>query len=280
MATTPGGINFEELEDSPKLHFGARGCTAVRMFKVPWANYEAFVEELMGVSLDFAGAVNLTPGIPFPGNRTNLFCEDIDVEPFGGENAAPTGTAVTTLASGTNTYDNGARITARYAQNAGDSNNSAPTPVQNTYLTYEGKTSAEYFTVASRAWKWQADNAPVPDDVPVGLLSPVSEYTITWHRVTRPPWATINSAMGKVNSDTFSGLLAGTLLFTGCDSVPTFYANRQILVWQLTYHFRYKADGWNFFFRSDIGAWREIVAKVGGARPYTSAAFANLFVYG
>lgn len=280
MATTAGGISFQELEGSPKVRFAPQGASATRQFLVAWADYDRFCQELMGVYRDVAGNVAQSKGLPFPGNRDNLFCESCEIEPFDGSN--PDGAAVNTLTSGTNAYAGGARVTAHYVQTYDNDNfgGNSPSVQEGTFVTYEADLAAEYVSSPARGWRWDSDSKPAPPDLPIGILDPVGTYTMTWHRVVRPPWSAVSNLRGKVNVTQFFGAAAETLLFVGVRASTQFRINDSLAIWTLSYQFQERLHGgWNFFYRPGAG-WERLETADGGSKPYATGDFTALFNYG
>lgn len=285
-ATTAGGIQFEELESSPRIRADQQGVTAVRMFRVNWADYDAFCGELMGIYRNVAGSIVYGPALPFPGGNLDLIVDEIDVEPFDG--SSPNGSTIVSLTQGISTHANGAKVTATYRQkydNNSSSNN--PSIPDGTYLTYESEIGAEYTTVPGNYWKWTVDSKQVSADLNTGIVVPVMHHILTWHNVLSVPDAAISSRLGCVNSGTFYGKAGGTLLFLGAQKSTAFAFNNNQTVWNLRYTFAEKnqegngAYGWNFFYRQDTNPhWQVIAAqKAPTNTPYALATFAELFAY-
>jgi|GEM_PF-7016151 len=282
MATTSGGINFEELEGSPKINISSQGIVATRRFLL------AFAAELIGLYRNVGGSVQVSLAMPFPGPRANLRVDTIDVEPFDPGN--PNGADVLTLTSGVNRYA-AAVVTAVYREQYDNSAHpNFPAVPPGTYVTYSAHLGAEYFTVPGRTWRWTASGKDLPDDLPVGILDPVGHYTLTWHNVLGPPWSAIRSLRGKVNGGAFMGAPAGCLLFLGARSQTSFGANQDQAIWKVEYSFservRENQYGWNYFYNQEEDAaagthWMQIEDKIAPHNgPYAAGDFSALFAYG
>ena len=290
MATTARGITFEEFEGSPRLSYRQDGVTATRRFKVAWADYEAFAVECMGKFGGVGSQINSQGPVIFPGDRTDLIADSIDVEPF--EPSAPVGSSITSLTVGGATYASGALVTVQYKQSL----NGTPTPdvpelPDFTYLSTETDVGAEYFTVPSRTWKWSVLAKQLPPDITVAIIEPVTTYNVTWHYVVSPPWSTMSDLAGHVNNAPLFGKAADTILFCGCKTSTQWATNTVRPLWNLTYVFKERAHklttgaivGWNYFYNENLNGvehWQLVVATNGGQQPYKASDLGALFGYG
>lgn len=286
MATSSQGISFEELENSPRIRGDSQGITAVRMFKVDWSDYQAFVGELAGLYQNIAGSIVFGKPLQFPGGNTDLLVDEVEVEPF--EGSSPVGTSIVNLTQGCSTYSTGAKVTATYRQRFdNNSSSSNPTLPDGTYLTYASELGAEYMTVPGNTWHWAADSVQLPPDITPGIVIPTIHHQYTWHNVLAPPHAAISAALGCVNNGTFGGKAGGTMLFLGAKMRTAFAFSNNQTVWALEYNFSEKnqdgagAYGWNFFYRYDTNPhWKVIGAhKSPNNTPYALYDFANLFQF-
>lgn len=284
--TSAGGIQFEELEGSPRIRGDSQGITAVRMFRVDWGDYTAFVGELAGLYRNIAGSIVFDRPLPFPGGNTDLLVDEVEVEPFDGSN--PIGTSILSLTQGLPSYSNGAKVTATYRQRFdNNSSSSNPSLPDGTYLTYESEEGVEYMTVPGNYFKWSSDNVKLPDTVNPGIQIPVTHHKLTWHNVLSIPETAMTNCKGHVNDATFYGKPTETMLLTGIQKSTAFAFNNNQTVWRVTYTFSEKnmgtvasPKGWNCFFRYDANPnWQAIVDVNNGAKPYTTADFTSLFSF-
>lgn len=83
------------------------------------------------------------------------------------------------------------------------------------------------------------------------LLFPTAQLHYTWHQVPDVPWENIRKCLGKVNVAPFDGVTAyqefdpGTLL---CQAPRVVRKGRSVaghVMWDITYVFDYKPEGWN-----------------------------------
>ncbi|MEN6583059.1 MAG: hypothetical protein ABFD54_11465 [Armatimonadota bacterium] len=111
--------------------------------------------------------------------------------------------------------------------------------------------STEVLNVA-RSRKWQSTETAV--DIPVSIILPCAEYTITIRQATTPI-ESIFSALGKVNSAIFHGAPIEHLLFTGASIRESYDRNGVLMYCQCSYKFLRRT-------RSHNVAWREAVQKV------------------
>jgi hypothetical protein len=135
-------------------------------------------------------------------------------------------------------------------------------------------------TVPGRSWKWTGGTERVAEDVAPGILIPTDNFTITWHRCPLPPWDTINSLRGLVNSAGLLNYGAEQVLFLGCRPSRTFQMNDSEL-WTLEYNFSARTPegsatfGWNHFYKPGSG-WTKI-ENDGGAHPFLTGNLSDLF---
>lgn len=284
---------FEELENSPRVHVTQQGTTAKRLFKVAWADWQAFARELIGRYKVVGDKWVFQKPIAFPGLK-NLLVSELEIEPF--DPGGPDGDGVSSLKSAPNRYTaGGALLTATYAT-AFDADNQSradlPIVPDGTYLTFKAELSAEYFTTPGRVWRWldPPDHPKVPPDINPGLLLPQGSFTLTWHRVPLPPWSTIRALRGKVNAAGFLGSPAGTVLFIGARAAREFQFIEDGGFWEVQYAFLENTKelstaakvGWNYLYNEEkVGTehWVAIRDEDGNS-PYAGADFSLLFSFG
>lgn len=289
MSISPGGVEFEEIEGSPKVVIRQNAVQAIRVFRVPdWNKWRDFVGELIGI-YTFLGVVpTFTLPIPFPG-FTNMLVTDVDVVPFLDESSR--GDVPSTLASQMNEYTSGARVTAVYGNEFNGDDGDGPTRPDGTTLTIAGDLGFEQQSTGGRTWRWSGiPGAPVvdPDQFP-GIVIPTGDVVMTWGRVPLPPWDVIGELRGKVNDNTFNRSPAGTLMFAGSRYRRQFQNLSETPLWEFEYTFREvrktredgSTVGWNYFYRELASGgehWHAIENESGGP-PYTSGDFNRLFQF-
>lgn len=286
-------IPFEELAGSPALSINQQTTTAVRTFRVAWDDWPAFARLLVGRYRRVGCSHEFVPPLPFPGDP-NLIVSDIDIEPFDAE--GPDGSDVATLTSGTNRYPAaGAKVTAVY-ESLFDADNrprdDLPGVPTGTYLTYEADLGFEQFSTPSRRWRWNAppDYPALAADVEPSLLLPTGDFRLTWHRVAVPPWTAIRNLRGHVNSGTFVGAAAGTVMFLGAKIRREFRFAEGGGFWRIEYQFAERAiplngggvAGWNHYFREQAISgehWLPII-NASNQPPYPNGDLGALFAFG
>lgn len=283
-------VAFEELDNSPEIRFADGRLVATRRLKIDWADRFDFLIELYGGYRFVGGQFVFTPPAPFPA-VPQAFVTDVEVAPFPPDR--PDGSAVQTLAGGTNAYPF-AVVTATYRIQFDDNNQSRddlPQVPEGTFLTYRGDLGSEYTSIPGRVWNWKVAGDPkLPADVNPGLLVPTEDFTLTWHRVPRPPWDAIRDLRGTLNDATFLNHAAGTVLFLGARTERDFQLQDTGL-WRLEYQFKVREVpstaspavryGWNRFYREEaVGGehWLEI-EDADGNPPYVSGNFHQLFQF-
>lgn len=283
-------VAFEELAESPVVRFDDGRFEGLRRFKVDWLDRFAFLIELYGGYRIVGGAFTFTPPAAFPGVPAAIVT-NIEIEPFPGNR--PDGASVGELSGGSNSYP-AALVTATYRfrfLDGQDGRDDLPDVPDGTYLSYRADLSSEYESAPGRTWRWAVDSSALPDDVDPRILVPAETFTLTWHRVPRPPWNTMRDLRGRLNESTFLNYAAGSILFLGARTEHDFQITETGL-WRLHYHFKVKVvsstasagvlDGWNRRYREQADTdehWLSIEDEDGN-QPYVTGDFADLFLFG
>src|SRR5580704_15511248 len=74
-------IDFEELEGSPRICLSRRDMTGVRIFKINWADWPAFVGELWGCWIVVGSQATYVATANFYG-LPGMLPSDIRIDPF------------------------------------------------------------------------------------------------------------------------------------------------------------------------------------------------------
>ena len=266
-------VSFDELENSPQITVQDGRLAARRTFLIAWDDWPAFVGELYGAHTVVGGVASYTPPAAFPGNST-LLVQEIQVEPFPPDR--PLVGTLSSLSSGPTRYPL-ARVTTGYRYRP-TPDSRWPTVPNGTILEYLSDLAAEYATMPGRFWRWRSHpDQKLPDDIAPGLLIPCEDIHLRWSRVPLPPWGTIRSTRGLVNSGDFLGNAHGTVLFLGAHVRRDF----QVIdtgLWQIDFHFKVKEPGWSYAFKRDAG-W-QIIEDETGTTPYEETDFSGLFAFG
>lgn len=275
-------VDFEELSGSPNGTFSDGKFTGTRQFKVAWEDYTTFIGELYGVYRLTGGTVSSTSPATFPG-VPQAICTDIKFNPQSG--LAPVKSGVITLTNGNSVTYPHAFITATYKipfSSGGSGRSNLPSVPEGTYLDFSSDRGAEYESIPGRTWVWSGSSVPVPEDSSPAVILPTEEVTLTWSRVTSPPWSTIESTKGKLNDATFLNYGAGKLMFAGARTRKSFQLTEQSF-WTIEYSFRARSEEWNKSYNEGTGVltagWTEIEDAEGNP-PYASGSFSDLFQFG
>lgn len=123
---------------------------------------------------------------------------------------------------------------------------------------------------------WLSDHAESeqPQAIPVSTM----EYAYRskfWDAGYAAQLAIVESKVNCINSGTFKGKAAGTFLFSGwqADSSWQQYAGSLIRVWDCSYVFQYKSDGFNSVWRASTAAYDSFDQPL-----YSSVDFSTLTV--
>jgi hypothetical protein len=300
--------NAEMLNGYPRISINLNGGTTaeVKIMLPDWSNYADFANYLMGTREDIGGGVYVTQGLTFPG-LPQLYVTNIEIEPWGGENARYEVLQDTFLDQHVMHYPNGAVFSIQYSalDNDDTGGGGKPEVPDGTILELEGDIGAEIVEIAGRKITLYEGSDPskdeqaIEDDWRVHMMMPVEEFTLTWHYVVRPPWATIRNTRGKVNNAAFMAPTGGSayfaaeqVLFKGAKYSRQLQIGTGLGYWKLVYHFaaqsKWKRNGdpagWNHVLESDgssVTDWYKATFSKGlVSDPYLSANFDLLFQYG
>lgn len=300
---TVSGIAFTELPGSGRFSGDERGTTCVRKFNVAQANWPGLLELLIGKYSITAGKVTYTnPQIPHPG-YDGLFVSSWQAYPLVDE--SPTGNQSTDLlkdealaysvTGGLYSHVLEVKYSQEYPISPNDAHpdlsSSLLSNCPGTYITYERDFGGEVQLSSGSTWLWN-NGTKVQADIPVGQVIPTANHVITWFWVAFPPYTNIRQSLGKVNSSTFLGAPAETVMLTGATPTPMFRFQRTgPPLFKITYRFseqsKFLADGtttvgWNHQFnptRVSGENWQKI-KTADGDNPFKTYDFAtNLFKY-
>lgn len=264
-----GTVPFAELVGAPKL---SRRITANRKKR---GETRAGIIKWVDIDLMFAQCLPPPPALPgVHPTVPYLFVEQIDVSPWPQQ----PGAAQYTFDSNIVNY-NEAIVVVKYA----------PLPYDSTTLVTRKSTySAEVQLIPASGAKWQDTGDPVKSgDTQSGKVIPMVDHTFEFHRV--PPTketsldATVRSFVGQINTSTYSGIPAETLLFKGASKSWAIDSSGQQT---FTYGMQFKernlkigneTKGWNDFFRNEDGTYQTLLTKDDETIYSTTSQFSSLF---
>lgn len=264
-------IPFQELDDSPKEHYGPKGVSATRRILILAENKTAMINKLLGDGYEFGGQL----AAQYPGDA-NVEVAEIDVEPFHG---TPAGGAFSDVENELADYTGKLLLLTIAYQ---------PVPAiewekpeikdlpKGTYFTYELDATMEHVQLPGWALHWEdLPNEPVDIDKASAVQDrAVSVHKLTFHRVVNPPFWAMRMLAGCVNAETFWDAFPETMRYDGAKATKEFAGfddfNRPQYYWKIEYTFTERlcnqvistsdgkivingeADpiGWNHFYRS------------------------------
>ncbi len=276
-------MSFRELAGSPVEEYGPQGFRARREFLVAWEDRAAFAAAALGAASGYGGGLAAS----YPG-RSAVRAVSLKFEPF---EPRPDEKPLASLTADMNSYSGAPlRAVIEYRSLVPPRLPRVPPVPPETFLGYRMQFAAEHVPLAPRGWQWIDDpELPLPDDLNLTLIVPLTEHHVTWHRVPLPPWEAIRALQGRVNDDDFLGAAAGTVRFDGAeadkDFQTVFDAAHPEWFWKLRYVFRERTlhvddvpVTWNHVYREDPPGWAGLAA---GARPlYLEGDFGRLFEFG
>lgn len=281
----------------PTFTYTRDGATAKRVFWLQeYDELDDVLESYFGTTFAAGGQIVQGELLTFPG-KPWLILDTIDIRTHDEDDI--TGTDSNGVA-----YSNGGWIldlsytTPEFDQDElNNDNQDLPETPNDTFLTVRTTLSGQIMTIPNEGLEWLTANDDSSTDVGsntnAGIVVPMIAYQLTWHFVVNPNWSAIRAGIGTVNSTTFLGHPAESVLFEGLES------SRQYQVdgtrkWEITFRFVAKdlkytdpttgttsTAGWNHFYRSDPGAgdpnWQQIVVKSGLKDIYVSTDLNELF---
>jgi hypothetical protein len=281
--------NFgQEFASSPTYKVGTGHAGCQRELYIEGQNLGFVIQQYFGNPATQIGPTS-HPEIP------NMFPVSWSAQPIAKEKTKIVTGALST-ASDINVHDY-TRFTIDYElfpdwTVLAQTNTGAPAPSNGTLLNYRRHGSTEFLCIPGRHWKWvTSPNDPLPDDVNPGIKIGRIGLEFSWSYVTNPPYATINSAIGCINQNTFMGYPAGQVLFSDWSEQLTWQILGGTPFYTLTYHMLVKQSqgtvntgmqyGWNYFYRRDPAGgddnWQQIKSDTTGAPPYASYDISQLF---
>lgn len=238
---TIGGVTCQELQGSGKVTFGPDGPVGERNFQCAWADRFELASELMGylrTSPESSPSWFRTAPDKFVGYSGVLFCQGVAVNGVG---------EMSQNSDGYPTYSI-ARVDATYGVPKGEEQDQDDSdPEDSVVATLDIDFHSEFITFGSYNYFWQQTGTKCPEPIQRGKLVVVIDKTYQQKGLPEIPEAAIISYIGKVNSATWQGCEAGTMLFVGATSRKSYTAEGK-KQYELTYHFKYRpAASWNKF---------------------------------
>jgi hypothetical protein len=152
-------------------------------------------------------------------------------------------------------------------------------------LKLKTKYAGQYMTIPPAAIDAGAGPAADPQTQATQFIA-LNEYEVEWDRVQNLDDLDFSELIGCVNSDTFMGSVAGTIL---CEGAPqentTVLSPSNPLAWKTTVSLKQRqifvsgaprVYGWNDWYNTKTQQW-EALTLTNGHPPYNSTAFAGMF---
>ena len=262
--TTPGGIQYEELNSFPQMTGTREQFTLNTQWKIAGGDVWDLFSECFPEPT-FGGVTIHSQPLQYPG-RSWLYCNSLSVAPLGGEDQAPNFNSVT----GYNSYDH-LIATLQFGTVPWEEQTDSDTG-DVTLRTVDVSFGGEYVNLQQYKLFWTTAvpglNEIIEGDIGTGKIIPTIEYNVTLHNYAFFPINAVIDNLGKVN-DTANQIIGHedveTVLFVGAS------ANRTITwrgtgLWQVGLRFSEKqtkhgADsyGWNYFWRPEKSEWQKVV---------------------
>jgi hypothetical protein len=144
------------------------------------------------------------------------------------------------------------------------------------YIIRKTNYAIESLTIPGQGLKFEDTSAKINEQL--SILMPTQEITYTWVMAPHVPYDAISQCIGKVNASTFDNRYEyDTLLMVAPEIEPYWHPAQEVIVWNITYKWLYRATGWNYFYRKDKNAFYKAVGVASGQTPYQTADFKILF---
>jgi hypothetical protein len=270
-------MSYDEVAGSPKESLSeSSGSSAERYFLVPWNTRLTFAQLLVSTAAAYPH---------FPQSRV----VSVDLKPWMDADTLPSGTVIDPSVQSNGYGTQPCLITIKYGpdytKKVWPSGFTKPAIRYGTELRFQIQSTASFFLVPAASCKWEDDDQiPVPENVNSIMLIPKKGLQFQWDFVDDPPITRLDSMLGRVNSDTFLGSPAETLLFESYDVAESFRAapfnphtNRvtvqltQQKIWTGT-----EFVGWNHDYREEPAGWEKLLLSDDEPR-YKLTAFASMF---
>lgn len=276
-------MSYDELAGSPRESLNEHyGSIAERKFLIPFTDRLTFAQAIVGTAYP-----------NFPQARVT----SVDLQPWHDE-LIPSGTIVDPALQSAGYGTQPCLVTVKYGpdftQKTWPSDFPKPTTIRSgTELRYRIGGSVLYQVLPDGALAWESAGTDsgsgytdFVDSPATRMLIPVREIELQWDFVDDPPIETLDAFMGTVNSTTFIGSPAETLLFENYFIEDSFRAapvnphtNRVIVnLRQRKINGASPGEfyGWNHEYRADIDAWDRVFLSNGNAR-YQGVSMNNMF---
>lgn len=269
-------MTYDELAGSPQESIDeGSGPSCQRRFLVPWGDRLTFAQSFV------AGST------AYPSDIMSRVV-GISLQPWN-EDTVPSGILVTPPTEMVDYGDQGCLVTVQYGpdytRKDWPADFTKPTFREGTELRYQIRGSAKFLLIPCSATKWEDNpDAPVPEDANTSILIPLRSIQLQWDFVDNPSIDDAEAFQGKLNSDTFLGCEAETLLFESYEISETFRASvdnphtNRITVNLTARRINTGSGivGWNHDFRETPAGWAKLLLSDGLPR-YKSTAFAGMF---
>lgn len=229
----------------------------VKYYIKDWSLADSVANQLRGYTTRIGTTTMRYPPHQHP-LSPNLQCIDVKIEGVG---------TATLNASGLPYYSDGFIASCRYqaipwmpgaVNDPGNLNQIDPTnPIL--WCTQELDFATEEYVHESNQYVWETGDSlnGTKTGIPIRVTLGVTTMNITFHQLPYMPLATLRSLRNKINSTTFLGASAYTILFVGGRSVRDFSADGTICQ-KVSLTFKERDVDWRMFLRKDKIDWAKV----------------------
>lgn len=258
MTDLPTSVRW--LHDQTEEELDLVSTRATARFWMPWSDRLAFLRIVAGLPQQFTvGTASITRIVPlqYP-FYSNVFANRVHLVGEGSSRLAGDGASID--------YD-WAMATVWFSTPQWRID--GPFPL----CTETSETNADITTRPNTAYKFPSDGAILNQNV--GVLVPVTEFTLTFYQLPAYNKTLYASLSGYVNSATFYDYAAGTVQYIGPAIGSTIYNNNSA-AWTVTHRFRWRSIEHNEIMRPDGNGFEAPVSVYDGTTKLLPAADLNL----
>ncbi len=265
---TLDGITYTERVPQRKGTYREGSVSLPREFDVAWSDVDAFIRALLG-------------GVTSVGGRT-VRADPHEYRPGWGywaTRASFEGVGAPDMVNGQIAFEL-ARVYADYSLplSTGSAPGEDPDGEPDEIWGEERlEARPEWIQIPAYKLKWKSGGDTIEE--PMGIPLVLGTLVLTRYNVSSVPISTYKNMVGKVNSATYRGFAAGTLLFAPFSSARTINVLGETSKYTVTIPLLWKPTGWKNMYRQDSSStppFEEVVSIESGKPLFAETSFAGL----
>lgn len=262
-------INYAHAWDTIKKGIDDKGpYYQISYWFDDYSQSDTVLNQLMGYTARVGDLTQRIPPHQFP-LSPNLYCTDATCDPCGVPILNSAGQISVTGGFFVHaTYRGSSMIIQQSQQDPGNDHQIDPTtPIVWATQELDFETETVYFEDHQFVWWATGDNTNnTKTGIPLKVTIGITTLVITFHKLPYLPMSLVRSKRGRVNSTTFLGAPAETVLFLGARTIRE-YSTDGSIVQKVSLTFKERDNSWNKFPHKQTIAWHYIQDS-GGTRAY------------